>query len=77
MIACMYVPMNGLVPEIWRFINYSSRNNNLSCLCFQIEHLQQQSIVGLSVEGVDVGRYGHLCWLQVSSTYKARFVIFL
>ncbi|KAI0220660.1 hypothetical protein LSAT2_027851, partial [Lamellibrachia satsuma] len=32
-----------------------------------IDHLQQQSIVGLSVEGVDVGRYGHLCWLQVGT----------
>lgn len=32
-----------------------------------IDHLQQQSIVGLAVEGVDIGRYGHLCWLQVGT----------
>ena len=30
MIACMYAPINGLVPDIWRFINLS---NNINKLC--------------------------------------------
>ena len=34
MIACMYVPMNELVPDIWRFINFS--DNNKLCLIYKI-----------------------------------------
>ena len=26
-ILCVYVPMNGLVPDIWRYINVSNNNN--------------------------------------------------
>ena len=31
MIACIYAPIDGLVPDMWRFINFSNSNNNALC----------------------------------------------
>ena len=37
MIACMYAPIDGLVPDIWRFIKFSNNNNALCAVHYAVQ----------------------------------------
>ncbi|XP_007908852.1 piRNA biogenesis protein EXD1 isoform X1 [Callorhinchus milii] len=39
-----------------------------------ILHIKQQSVIGVAVEGVDVCRFGKLCWLQIAT--KSQIYLF-
>lgn len=46
--------------------NFIKFTNKLLSLFFQIKYINSQRVVGLSCEGIHVGRYGKVCWLVVS-----------
>ena len=37
----------------------------VECGCLQVHNILQQSCVGVAMEGVNLGRHGQLCWVQV------------
>ena len=43
-------------------------------MSLQVDNILQQNCVGVAMEGVNLGRHGQLCWMQVHTAFLFRLM---